>query len=671
MSLIVDDEQNDLAGLTAATETDSALVSWVMERVNRWRQYRDQSFKPRWDEYYRIFRGRWHMHDKTRISERSRLINPALASALEQTVAEMEEATFGREAWIDVTDADRENMTAVTSRDSLLFDLSTADAPDAVAESYLNGALYGELIMKLIVEPYTERALVRDGKKLKVQEHQRVVVRWEPLEANEFVPDPSARNVDEMLGCAHEVLRPLSWVQDQQKRGIFDRVTVYPWNAGTDPEGGDKQADRADLEMPIMGEDAVMITEYHGRVPANLLPDDSTKDSITHQLDMLIDQVAAGSEASDEMVEAIVTIANKGQLLKARRNPLVMQDRGFVACQFEKVPGRFWGRGVMEKGYNPHKALDAELRARIDALALITNPMMGVDGTRLPRGFDLRVRPGKTWVTNGAPKDVLTPVQFAGLEPATFNQSAELEQMINNATGAMDLNQMVRQSGQSQSGRPNATHSSMIQGAFIKRSKRAMNNISRKFLEPLVKKTIWRYMQFEPARYPQDFDFRVIATMGIMAREFEQTQLTQLMGQIPDEMATPKLLLLQAIVENSSSSIKKPLLEAIQANVKQMNSPETQQKQQQMEQLAMAKEVAALQESQAKAALARAQVEVAVTTAYKMLMEAGAKPAEMDLKHLEIAIKARTAELLSEQNEIAAYDAVTARKQLKVKNNAK
>lgn len=661
-SIIRDESPEDFAELQVH-DGSGDLVSWVMDRVDRWRQYRDTSFKDRWDEYYRIFRGRWHVKDKSRISERSRLVNPALASALEQTVAEMEEATFGREAWIDVRDDDQDNTDVISARDRLLYDLSSVGAPDAVAESYLNGALYGELIMKLVVEPKRERALQReDTGKLTVLENDRVVVRWEPLEASEFVPDPSGRSIDEMLGVAHEVLRPMSWVERRQADDIFDDVPVYSWAGGTDPEGGDKQAERLDHEDHIANEDAVMITEYHGLVPERFLPErEESESTVQAKLDELIDEQAARSIEGERMVEAIITIANKGTLLKAVRNPFIMQDRGFVACQFEKVPGRFWGRGVMEKGYNPHKALDAELRARIDALALIANPMMGADATRLPRGFDLRVRPGKTWLTNGAPKDVLQPVQFAGLEPSTFNQSSELERMVNTATGAMDLNQMVRQAGQGTSGRPNASHSSMIQGAFIKRSKRAMNNVSRKFLEPLVKKTMWRYMQFEPARYPQDYDFRVIATMGIMAREFEQTQLTQLMGQVPDEMATPKLLLLQAIVENSSSTIKRPLIEAIRGEIQQMQSPEAQQARQRQQQLAEAAAVAEVRKDMADAALAEAKIESELANAYAALAEAGAIEGRMTLETMKTFIEARRAELLAEQNEIAAYDAVTAR----------
>lgn len=670
-SIIREESSEDTFVDLQVSSSEQGLVPWVMERVNRWRQYRDTSFKDRWDEYYRIFRGRWHVSDRSRASERSRLVNPALASALEQTVAEMESATFDREAWIDVSDDDRDSDDVIAARDRLLFDLGDVEAQDAVTETYLNGALYGELIMKLVVEPKAERGLAReDDGSLTVVENDRVVVRWEPLEASEFVPDPSGRTIDEMLGCAHEVLRPLSWVHRQQAKGVFDDAPVHSWAGGTDPEGGDKQAARMDHEQHISDEDAVMITEYHGLVPEHLLPENNEerKSAVQAQLDELIDEQASRNEDGSKMVEAIVTIANKGTLLKAVRNPFIMQDRGFVAAQFEKVSGRFWGRGVMEKGYNPHKALDAELRARIDALALISNPMMGADITRLPRGFDLRVRPGKTWVTNGAPKDVLQPVQFQGLEPATFSQSSELERMVNNATGAMDMNQMTGGSQQGM-GRPNASHSSMIMGSFIKRSRRAMQSVSRKFLEPLVKKTLWRYMQFEPQRYSQDYQFRVRATMGIMAREFEQTQMTQLMGQIPDEMSGPKLLLLQSVIENSSSTVKGPLLDSIKQELEQMNSPEAQQARQRAQQLAEAERVAEIQKTASEGALNEARIERELAQAYGALIEAGLEDERLTLDAIKTAIENRRTELLEEQNEIAGYDSVTARLQAVTKAN--
>ena len=42
--------------------------------------------------------------DRERRSERSRIISPALQQAVESNVAELEEATFGRGKWFDVSD---------------------------------------------------------------------------------------------------------------------------------------------------------------------------------------------------------------------------------------------------------------------------------------------------------------------------------------------------------------------------------------------------------------------------------------------------------------------------------------------------------------------------------------------------------------------------------------
>ncbi len=68
----------------------------------------------------------------------------------------------------------------------------------------------------------------------------------------------------------------------------------------------------------------------------------------------------------------------------------MLNDRPFVSYQNDRVPSKFWGRGVAEKGFNPQKALDAELRARIDALALTTHPMMGLDATRSTTWNEIR-----------------------------------------------------------------------------------------------------------------------------------------------------------------------------------------------------------------------------------------------------------------------------------------
>ena len=66
------------------TESDKELVSWITGHLDKWRTYRDNNFTDDWEEYERIFRGEWAAEDKTRDSERSRIVSPATQQAVEK-----------------------------------------------------------------------------------------------------------------------------------------------------------------------------------------------------------------------------------------------------------------------------------------------------------------------------------------------------------------------------------------------------------------------------------------------------------------------------------------------------------------------------------------------------------------------------------------------------------
>jgi hypothetical protein len=54
----------------------------------------------------------------------------------------------------------------------------------------------------------------------------------------------------------------------------------------------------------------------------------------------------------------------------------------------------------------------------------------------------------------------------------------------------------------------------------------------------MIEKSAWRYMQFAPELYPvQDFKFIPSSSLGIIAREYEVTQLVQLL-QTMDKQVT-------------------------------------------------------------------------------------------------------------------------------------
>jgi hypothetical protein len=537
------------------------LVGWVMSHVDPWRRWRDSQFGSRWAEYYRLWRGFWVENDKSRESERSKLISPALQQAVEMTVAEMEEATFGRGTWIDIADdyEDPQKDDVLALRDQLISDLEYCSVPSAVSETYLNGALYGTGIGKVMIGRYTTGPYAGQFK-----------VWLEPIAPQNFIMDPAARSVDDGLGCAHEIAVPRHRVVKRQLDKVYYNTPAGPW------QGETEMFDMAgrQLTRDIDKTNVVYITEYHGLVPKRL-----TQGNYTYEAAPQKDGADGRSITDDgEMVEAIVTIANKSILLRDVENPYENKDRAIVAYQHETVPNQFWGRGVSEKGFNPQKALDAELRARMDALGLLTYPVMGADATRLPRGLDLKLRPGRLFLLNGRPSEILEPITFGNLDPNTFQNTADLERMVQMGTGAMDSATPL------DSNRRNETSSGMSMqfGGFIKRSKRTMQNVERQFLSKFIQKALWRYMQFDPERYPTDFKFIVKSSMGIMAREVEQAILAQLIQVVPPESQLFPMVI-KGIIENGASPNKGEMMKTIEAMMQP--DPQAQQNQQKMQQL--------------------------------------------------------------------------------------
>ena len=143
-----DDFDNEMSD---RLRSGAALTSWVAEKVAHARDVRDELHAERWSEYTRLWRGMWAAPDKNRDSERSRLISPALQQAIEMTVAEMEEAVFGKIGWFDIDDdiMDEEKADALAYRDLLLEDFDRQSVPDAISKVFLLGAIYGTGIAKI------------------------------------------------------------------------------------------------------------------------------------------------------------------------------------------------------------------------------------------------------------------------------------------------------------------------------------------------------------------------------------------------------------------------------------------------------------------------------------------------------------------------------------------
>ena len=612
---------------------EESLEDWVITKCDNWRDNYESNYEDRFEEYYRLWRGQWDPSDSERASERSRIISPALQQAVESSVAELEEATFGRGKWFDIEDdvMDEDNQDIMFLRQKLSEDFENTKVRKAVAECLINAAVFGTGIGEIVLEeikemaPATQPVMGGDLTAVGVNITDRIVVKLRPVMPQNFLIDPVATSIEDAMGVAVDEFVSRHAVEMLQESGVYRETYLGSAAPDTDLE--------PDQDITVYNDDKVRLTKYYGLVPRELLEAEDVE-----------------VEEDGMYVEAVVVIANGGTILKAEANPYMMQDRPIVAFPWDVVPSRFWGRGVCEKGYNSQKALDTELRARIDALALTIHPMMAIDATRLPRGAKPEVRPGKMILTNGDPREVLQPFNFGQVGQITFAQAQALQGMVQQATGAVDSAGIAGQVN----GEATAAGISMSLGAIIKRHKRTLINFQQSFLLPFVSKAAYRYMQFDPENYPvADYKFNATSTLGIIAREYEVTQLVQLLQTMKQDSPIYPVLI-QSIIENMNLSNREELVASM--NKAQEPDPQAQQMAQMAQQAQMEfqqSQTAALMaqaaESQARAGkygietqLAPQELEIDKISAITRNLQAGDqddKEFERRLRVAEVALK--------------------------------
>ena len=129
------------------SDSDKELTQFVVDHCDRWRDYRDTNFLDAWEEYERIFRGQWAANDKTRESERSKLVSPATQQAVETRHAEIMEAIFGQGDFFDIED----NLQDVNGNDidvellkaQLMEDFSKDKIRKSIDQIELMAEIYG------------------------------------------------------------------------------------------------------------------------------------------------------------------------------------------------------------------------------------------------------------------------------------------------------------------------------------------------------------------------------------------------------------------------------------------------------------------------------------------------------------------------------------------------
>ena len=617
------DENLEQSQYEEPSESDKELTSWVVSHTDKWRDYRDQNYLESWLEYERIFRGQWAAEDSTRASERSRIISPATQQAIETRHAEIMEAIFGQGEFFDIKDDIMDVNGNPLDVEEIKLKLNEDFARDKIKKSIdqieLMAEIYGTGIGEIAVKTEKEyspatQAIpgVQGQAAIGVTEKDRISVKLVPVNPKNFLIDPNATSLDDSMGCAVEKFVSVHKIVEGMEKGIYRKIDL-----GTDGPDDDLEATE---ESVTFQDGKVRLLTYYGLVPKEYIEQLENENGEVADLfpeDSLADEYA-------ELVEAIIVIANGGKLLKAEFNPYMMKDRPIMLYQDDTVPGRVWGRGTAEKAYNMQKAIDGSLRMDSDARALTAVPMMAMDATRLPRGAKFEVKPGKAFLTNGDPNQIMMPLRFGTPDNSSVMASQNYERLLLQATGTVDSAGMPSAAPRD----AGAGGMSMAMAGIIKKYKRTLTNFQEDFLIPFINKAAWRYMQFDPERYPsQDVKFIPTATLGILAREFEQQQFIALLQTLgPDTPVLP--LILKGILGNSSLSNRMELIAALD-QMSQPN-PEQQQQAQQQQQMQMALLQAQIADLQAKTQKTGAE-------AQQTMVETQLMPEELRVKVVQAA----------------------------------
>jgi hypothetical protein len=643
------DELDNESGFQEPTQQDKDLTAFVVDHCDRWRDYRNTNFLEYWLEYERIFRGEWASEDKTRESERSRIVTPATQQAVETRHAEIMEAIFGQGEFFDIQDDVRDvngsPLDVGAIKLQLMEDFKVDKIRKAIDQIELMAEIYGTGIGEIVVKsetifvPATQAIPGQVGQAaIGVVEKERIAVKIVPVNPKNFLFDPNGTSIDDCMGVAIEKYVSIHKVVQGQEAGIYRKVKL-----GTDSDDTDLEPTQ---EITQYQDDKVKLLTYYGLVPKEFFEE---KDS---EVVDLFPEESVQDEYSN-MVEAIVVIANDGVLLKAELNPYMMKDRPVLSYQDDTVPNRLLGRGTVEKAYNSQKAIDAQVRSHLDSLALTTSPMIAMDATRLPRGAKFEVKPGKAILTNGNPNEILFPFKFGNTDGSNLSTAKEFERMLLQATGTLDSQGMVSAVARDASGM------SMAVASIIKKYKRTLVNFQEDFMIPFINKAAFRYMQFDPERYPVvDLKFIPTAALGIIAREHEQQQFIALLQTLgPNTPVLP--VILKGIMGNSSLSNRYELIQMLD----QMATPDPQ-----AQQAAQMQQQLALQMAQAQIAVQSTQAEQNKAEAQKTMIEAQLLPqktqAEMtsaltknlptepDANQIEFDKRVKVAELMLKEADI-------------------
>jgi hypothetical protein len=156
--------------------------------------------------------------------------------------------------------------------------------------------------------------------------------------------------------------------------------------------------------------------------------------------------------------------------------------------------------------------------------------------------------------------------------------------------------------------------------------------------------------------------------MGIIARELQSVQLTQLMAMLPEQFPGVSLAVAQGIIENSAVNNKLEITKAVNAAL-QPPPPEEQEKAKKMQEVLYEAELGKAQGVLLENQLTIAQIRKTLADAQLSIRKADVADDQILQEQQRIGLQQQEVAAFAEQNQIAFKRLELQEKQLKIKQS--
>lgn len=449
------DEIENPATRQAGEPDLSVIAQHIQARFTVWRNARTQ-LERKWLAYYRQWRCVQDSEDQTRTSERSKLKMPKTKEAVTNYVTSMLQILFAVDPYFELAPSHPEDTRPGYLRDYIRWIHSRENWRNKIKLHLTEQGIYGTGFLR-------QRAITETKEKVVTTKVPRqsfdavnnamveeMVSQDERLETDYTRPasesvsifnlyvNPTATNLQNAEGVIIRNMRNRSDLERMLAEGVIEvlpEMLKEHWSGPTIEATDTLQRRLSSIGVQTSSEtDQIEVFEAMIWCPpevlknAGLQPDDDEEDKN-------VGKANNGSKPYGGK-ELHVIMANGTVLNPSSIEPAYgYNERPILMDWFEQVPGEFYGLGIAEISQGPQSALDATIRSRLDNKAISINQVFAADRRKLTSGQDLSVYPGKIFLTEGAPADIIMPLNIPDVTSGSYAEAQEYERYIDSAHG--------------------------------------------------------------------------------------------------------------------------------------------------------------------------------------------------------------------------------------------